>query len=334
MNSWKSEGTASPFDIAVTELDFVIRWRAPIPLAFPALRLSRLLRARLWRTLCATGSESDSCAARAERTGAAPRCEARGTCLASMAWPFPARARAHDAPFVALCTLPTPGADSRLRMRLFGAAGRALRDPAIAGLEAVLQGNTAEIGAILIGECEIEDERQFHLSERAEELGNSSAWRISLLSPWIIAKSGQASQSMVDIPRFLREFGSVVAQRAYKLTAMDLADRGWAGHSVPDGEEAHAMCVRARDIARADLSCLEFEATHLRQDLRFEQSSTNCHAYVLHCLMGDISPVARKGSVSKAAGAWLAMLEALGGGEMSAEGYGAISVQPVMRLRT
>lgn len=319
--------TASPFDLPVLDLEFLLRWEKPLKMRYPALPLTRLLRARLWRNLCRRGQVS--CAAHGEERGEPPACAEPEACLAQAAFPLPGHSRSHHVGAVYLHAGGHHAQETRLVLRLLGNSGICMKDPTIQTLRAITTEGLRSEEHPNQATCSLLDERVYTVAERAAELAQSHAWRINLLSPWVARKGGSEKEDSGDLLDFLNGFPYSVAQRAYKFVALDLAERQRGGRKLAESMDAHALCLRARDLARQELSGLSIDAARIGRWRWKDESASNKHRMTLTCIFGDLSISTPRVEAAGSMAGWLAMLEALGGGEMTSEGYGAVGIEGI-----
>lgn len=316
----------SPFDLPVLDIEFLLRWERPLAAEFPALLLSRLLRASLWRRFCQRGEGAASCAAGAKE----PKCASPEACLAQAAFPLPGQSRSHHVGVVSLHTRFYRDQTSHLVLRLLGDSGARIRTAAVEALMAITGEGLRTQGGPCKADCVQLGERTYTVAQLAMDLSAAQAWRIRLLSPWVAGKTGSSEQGEPSgLAGFLGSFALDAAQRVYKFIALNLAERSRNGRPLADGKVAHAVCLETRDLAREELLRLaidEARIVHWRQD---EVSSSNNHKMRLSCISGELHVSAPGSEAPPSLAGWLAILDVLGGGEMTSEGYGALAVEPI-----
>jgi len=174
------------------------------------------------------------------------------------------------------------------------------------------------------------EERQYTLAAVAQGLAGASRWRVRLLTPWSASRSDLGADGRT-VAMWLRRFPELVAQKAKKLVALDMADRHHAGLPALQGLACHELGLRARDEgAWPALRGLYAAQAHLALKHRHRASLSNAHAVPLHLVRGCFELQAPESpGAAQAAAPWLAMLQAMGGGADTSEGHGAVDITPL-----
>lgn len=327
----------SPFEMRITRVIWHCRC-GPILLQpeKATIDLAGAFKRRLWRLACARRlSGGVSCAALAEEGDQQPRCAQPEACAAETLMPLdPARPAFLDqrgqVAVLRNSAQPDP-THVEVVLTLRGEAGLRYRDVAATALEgalADLSAGASQTTLTPMAAPTIYTEQLVELVKRLAGLGVNTL-RLRTLTPWILGRAGRSTPRTDRIEPFIGSIGRHVAARAYKFATLDLNDPGAGYDETASSEHKHALALRARDRARADLSTVAVSRARLRACIIQRKSASNRRRYTLVGIKGHID--FQKLNPSQLA--WLAMLSVLGAGEHTADGYGVILLEPLASSR-
>ena len=325
---------------ALTSIPVEIQWlEGNISSAQGAVLLSRWLRGGLTKRHCSAALQGgQSCADRADPTQRHQhRCERAAACAAD--WAFPqAGAPQHRTATVLVRpasdrALGCVGATQRAELVLLGSTAPVRLLSALSEVTMALTqprgplARTPPVRAVALGVP-----RSWRLQEAAAQWQGVQRWRVNLHTPWVLEKRA-GNQSLARASDALQRFAQHVAQRAYKLASL-LAAEGMQqkNHAPPNGALAHQMALRAREACAAALSCLQVTEVHVNMVQWSDHSASTAQVLQPMGLEGGFTLQVRPGPTAltdaSTAGPWLAMMQVMGLGEGTAEGFGSAAVQP------